>query len=186
MLGVWVGLLSFFAAAWFLARLGRTSAPVDAILRRIPLVGKARRDVAMERFTQVFEIFLLAGRTMSESLTGAASASGSGLIRAAGKRGAAIVAAGDPLAHALLASPEAFPDDFTRGMIVAEESGVLDRELAEWGRYYSESAGEAMEQLAEWAPKLFYWGILLFVGALIIRAGLAYRDLIEGLLNFGG
>jgi hypothetical protein len=65
-------------------------------------------------------------------------------------------------------------------------SGVLDRELAEWGRYYSESAGEAMEQLAEWAPKLFYWGILLFVGALIIRAGLAYRDLIEGLLNLGG
>jgi len=186
MLGVWVGLLLFFAAAWFLARLGRTSAPVDAILRRIPLVGKARRDVAMERFTQVFEIFLLAGRTMSESLSGAASASCSGLIGAAGKRGAAIVAAGDPLAHALLASPEAFPDDFTRGMIVAEESGVLDRELAEWGRYYSESAGEAMEQLAEWAPKLFYWGILLFVGALIIRAALAYRDLIEGLLNLGG
>jgi type IV pilus assembly protein PilC len=186
MLGVWVVLLAFLFIAWAFARLGRTSAAMDRLLRWIPLLGKARRDVAMERFSQVFEIFLLAGRTMSESLSGAARASGSGLIRDAGIRGASIVAAGDPLAHALLESPEAFPDDFTRGMIVAEESGVLDRELAEWGRYYSESAAEAMDQLAEWAPKLFYWAILVLVGGLIIRAALAYRDLIEGLLNFGG
>lgn len=185
LLGLWVALLVFLAVAWLLARLGRTSTLVDAILWRIPIVGTARRGVAMERFTQVFEIFLLAGRTMSESLSGAARASGSGLLLAAGERGEAIVAAGDPLARALLASPEAFPDDFTRGMIVAEESGVLDRELAEWGRHYSESAGEAMARLAEWTPKLFYWGVLFFVGALIIRAALAYRDLIEGLLNFG-
>ena len=186
MLGVWGVLLAFLFIAWAFARLGRTSAVVDRLLRWIPLLGKARRDVAMERFSQVFEIFLLAGRTMSESLSGAARASGSGLIRDAGIRGSSIVAAGDPLAHALLESPEAFPDDFTRGMIVAEESGVLDRELAEWGRYYSESAAEAMDQLAEWAPKLFYWAILVLVGGLIIRAALAYRDLIEGLLNFGG
>jgi hypothetical protein len=71
-------------------------------------------------------------------------------------------------------------------MAAAEESGQLDRELAEWGRYYSESAGEAMDLLAEWAPKLFYWGILLLVAAMIIRAAMAYRDLIEGLLNIGG
>jgi type II secretory pathway component PulF len=186
MLAVWGVLLAVILLGWLLTRLGRRSAAVDRLLRLVPLLGSVRLFVSMERFTQVFEIFLLAGRTMSESLSGAARASGSGLIRAAGKRGAAIVAAGDPLAHALLESPEAFPDDFTRGMIVAEESGVLDRELAEWGRYYSESAGEAMEQLAEWAPKLFYWGILILVGALIVRAGFAYRDLLESIINLEG
>jgi hypothetical protein len=71
-------------------------------------------------------------------------------------------------------------------MTAAEESGQLDRELAEWGRFYSESAGEAMDSLAEWTPKLFYWGILLFVATLIVRSALAYRDLIESLLNLGG
>lgn len=168
----------------FLLRLGRTSGPVDAILGRVPLLGRARRAVAMERFSQVFEIFLLAGKKMSDALDGAGRASGSGLLREAGTRGAAIVAAGDPLAAALHASPAAFPDDFSRGMAVAEESGQLDRELAEWGRYYAESAAEAMELLAEWTPKLIYWGMLLLVAAMIIRAALAYRDLLEGLLNF--
>lgn len=168
----------------FLIRLGRSSGLVDGILSRVPLLGRARRAVAMERFSQVFEIFLLAGKKMSDALDGAGRAAGSGLIREAGVRGAAIVAGGDPLAVALYASPRAFPDDFSRGMAAAEESGQLDRELAEWGRYYAESAAEAMELLGEWTPKLFYWGILLLVAAMIIRAGIAYRDLLEGLLNF--
>lgn len=52
---------------------------------------------------------------------------------------------------------------------------------------YSESAAEAMDQLAkEWTPKLFYWAILLLVAALIIRAAMAYKGLIENLLNVGG
>ncbi|MEM9016634.1 MAG: hypothetical protein AAGC68_06445, partial [Verrucomicrobiota bacterium] len=80
-------------------------------------------------------------------------------------------------------APAAFPSDFARGMDAAEESGQLDRELHEWSRFYSETAGEAMDHLAEWTPKLFYWGILLFVGFLVVRAGLAYRDLISNLLN---
>ena len=186
MLAVWGGVLAVIFLAWLLNRLGRTSALVDAVLRRVPLLGKARRAVAMERFTQVFEIFLLAGRKMSDSLAGAARASGSGLIRSAGERGEKIVAAGELLARALFGAPEAFPDDFSRGMAAAEESGQLDRELAEWSRFYSDSAAEAMEQLGEWTPRLFYWGVLFLVAWLIIRAAFAYKDLIQNLLNFGG
>ncbi len=185
MLAAWGGLLLVLVAAWMLHRLGRRSAMVDALLRRVPLLGRARRATAMERFTQVFEIFLLAGRKMDDSLDGAARASGSGLIREAGRRGAAVVASGEPLAVALRRGRGAFPGDFVRGMTVAEESGQLDRELAEWGRFYGESAAEAMERLAEWTPKLFYWGVLLLVAWLILRAAFAYRDLLEGLLNLG-
>lgn len=185
MLAAWGGLLLVFVVAWMLHRLGRRSAIVDALLRRVPLLGRARRATAMERFTQVFEIFLLAGKKMDDSLDGAARASGSGLIREAGRRGAAVVASGEPLAVALRRGRGAFPGDFVRGMTVAEESGQLDRELAEWGRFYGESAAEAMERLAEWTPKLFYWGVLLLVAWLILRAAFAYRDLIEGLLNLG-
>lgn len=186
MLAAYLLVILGIIAIVFLNRLSRTSGPIDAILGRIPLVGRARRAVAMERFSQVFEIFLLAGKKMSDALDGAGRASGSGLIREAGERGASLIVAGDPLAVALYASPAAFPDDFLRGIAAAEESGQLDRELAEWGRFYSESAAEAMDQLAEWAPKLFYWGVLLLVATMIIRAAMAYRDLIEGLINFGG
>lgn len=186
MLWIWLGMLLVGGGFVLLLRLGRVSPAVDAALGWVPWLGKARRALAMERFAQVFEIFLLAGRTMSASLDGAARASGSGLLRDAGQKGAAIVAGGDLLAVALVAGGRAYPGEFVRGMTAAEEAGQLDRELAEWGNYYSETAAEAMESLAEWTPKLFYWGILLFVATLIVRSALAYRELIESLLNFEG
>lgn len=150
---------------------------IDAVLRRIPLIGRARRAVAMERFSQVFEIFLLAGKKMSDCLAGAGKASGSGLIYEASREGEKIIIGGDLLVSALNAAPAAFPDDFVRGMGAAEEAGALDRELAEWGRFYADESADAMEQLVIWAPKLFYWGILIVVAWMIIRAGIAYRDL---------
>ncbi|MDF1823482.1 MAG: type II secretion system F family protein [Verrucomicrobiales bacterium] len=183
MLIAYVIISLIFLAAKFLAGMARTSALIDGLLNTVPLLGKARRAVAMERFSQVFEIFLQSGKKMSDSLAGAGAASGSGLIRTASRRGAKIVAEGNPLATALYSARSAFPNDFARGMDSAEQSGQLDRELAEWGRFYSDSAKEAMEQLAEWTPKLFYWGILILVGFLIIRAGLAYRDLLQNLIN---
>ena len=141
-----------------LVKMARRSAAADSLLNGLPLFGKARKAIAMERFTKVFEIFLLAGKKMSDSLDGAGKASGSGVIREASSVGSEIVSEGDPLSSALFSAPHAFPNDFSRGMAAAEESGQLDRELAEWSRFYSDSAGEAMDQVAEWAPKLFLLG----------------------------
>lgn len=186
MLVVYLLVALCFVIAAILNRTGRTSGFIDSLLCRVPILGRARRAVAMERFSQVFEIFLLAGKKMSDSLEGAGRASGSGLIREGSEEGAKIVAGGDLLAVALYSAPGAFPHDFSRGVAAAEESGQLDKELAEWGRFYSESAAEAMDQLAEWTPRLFYWAILLLVAGLIIRVALTYRDLLERLLEIGG
>jgi type II secretory pathway component PulF len=186
MLLVYLIIALCIAGFLFLTKAARTSSGIDRFLGMIPLVGKARRSVAMERFSQVFEIFLLSGKKMSDSLDGAGRASGSGMILHGASKGAGIVAGGDPLATAIYASPQAFPRDFARGIAAAEESGQLDRELGEWGRFYSDSAAEAMDQLAEWTPKLFYWGILLLVAALIIRSALAYFGMIQNLLDFEG
>ncbi len=176
---VLVGILLFA----FLLRQARSSPGIDRLLRAIPILGEARRSVAMERFSQVFEIFLMAGAKMSEALASAGRASGSGLIWKASQAGARRVASGDLLASAINAFPGVFPADFSKGIAVAEESGQLDREMAEWGRYYYEAAAEAMERLGEWTPRLFYWAILLFVAVLIVRAGLAYRDLLMNLIE---
>lgn len=173
----------FIAWSILLVRLGRRSGAIDQFLNRLPLVGKARKAAAMERFSQVFEIFLLSGKKISDSLRGAGKASASGLLQEASERGARLAEEGESLSNAIYASPNAFPDDFSRGISAAEESGQLDRELKEWSRLYSENSREAMEQLAEWTPKLFYWGVLLFVAFLIIRAAIAYRDLLLNLLN---
>ena len=179
----YLGVALLLAWSVLLVRLARRSAVTDQFLNRIPLIGKARRSAAMERFTQVFEIFLLAGKKISDALRGAGKASASGVLHEASERGARLAEEGESLSSALNASPYAFPDDFSRGIMAAEESGQLDRELAEWSRLYSENTKEAMEQVAEWAPKLFYWAVLFFVAFLIIRSAIAYRDLLMNLLN---
>lgn len=166
-----------------LVRIARRSAAVDRFLNRIPLVGKARQSAAMERFTQVFEIFLLAGKKISDALRGAGKASASGLIYEASERGARLAEEGESLSNAMYASSNSFPDDFLRGLTVAEESGQLDRELAEWSRFYSENTKEAMERVAEWTPRIFYWGVLFLVGYLIVRAAFSYRDLLMNLIE---
>ena len=168
----------------FLFKMAKTSSKVDAVLNRIPLLGKARRFVALERFCQVFEIFLLSGLKMSDSLMGAGKASGSGLLLEAAKKGEKSIANGSGIADVFFEVPGAFPNDFARGVAAAEESGHLDKELNQWGRFYSETAGEAMDQIAEWTPKVFYWLVLIFVGYMIIRAGLAYQEVLNSFLDF--
>ncbi len=187
--GMWIlagyiGVLVIFGFVVFLFKRAKTSAVVDQFLNYLPLIGKARRFVALERFCQVFEIFLLSGLKMSDSLIGAGKASGSGLIRLASENGAQKITESSSLAETIFASPRAFPNDFARGIATAEESGHLDTELGQWGRYYSESAGEAMEQVAVWAPKLFYWLVLVLVGFMIIRAGMAYMNVFQNLSEY--
>lgn len=167
---------------FWLSRLARRSPAADRLLGRVPFWGKARRFEAMERFCRVFEIFLLAGGKMSGALDGAGRASGSGAVAAAASHGARTIEEGGTLSEALFAHPGAFPNDFARGTAAAEEAGALDEEMRRWGDFYAESAAEAMESLAEWTPRIFYWLTLAIMAFLIIRVGLAYRDLILRLL----
>lgn len=186
LLGLWLAILIIALLSRFVLRMGSQSAGIDAFLCRLPLLGAARKALAMERYTEVFEIYLLAGRTMSDSFAGAGRASGSGTIRSGVETGKSALAAGESLADVLALAGSTFPKDFVRGITIAEESGQLDRELAEWSHFYAESVVEAMNRLGEWLPKLFYWFTLLVVAALIVRAAIAYRDLISGLLDFSG
>lgn len=186
LLGLWLAILIIALLSRFVLRMGSQSAGIDTFLCRLPLLGPARKALAMERYTEVFEIYLLAGRTMSDSFAGAGRASGSGTIRSGIETGKSALAAGKSLAEVLALAGSTFPKDFVRGMTIAEQSGQLDRELAEWSRFYAESVVEAMNRLGEWLPKLFYWFTLLVVAALIVRAAMAYRDLISGLLDFSG
>ncbi|MAS92375.1 MAG: hypothetical protein CMO55_04195 [Verrucomicrobiales bacterium] len=186
LLGMYALVALIVIAAVVFGKLARTSGAIDSLLNLVPLLGKTRKAIAMERFTQVFSIFLQAGRKMSDSLLGAGKSSGSGLLREASENGAQMILQGDQLATAIHSAPSAFPNNFARGIAAAEESGQLDRELDEWAKFYSESAEESMDRLADWTPKLFYWAILIYVAVLIVRSAMAYRDLLMKLLDFGG
>ena len=84
----------------------------------------------------------------------------------------------------MAAHPDPFPADFQRSIANAELAGVLDEDFQRWADYYRQTAGEAVARLAEWSPRLFYWGVLIFVALVVIRMAMAYRGLLEGYLDW--
>ena len=153
---------------------------VDRMLNRIPYLGSARRNMAMARFTKVYHTCLLAGLPMRETVATAAKVSGSGMIRAAGRRLAATLDHGGPLGPEFIACG-AFPGAFARSYATAEESGALDGDLARWSLFYQDEASRATRALSVAIPKLFYALMVAFVVWKVIGFWSGYYGMIEDL-----
>ncbi|OYV06130.1 MAG: hypothetical protein CFE26_07960 [Verrucomicrobiales bacterium VVV1] len=145
-----------------LLKAATTSAAVDGFINRIPLLGKARRDLALARFTRVYHTCLLAGLPMQETAASSVNASQSGLIREAGQQLAATLKIGDKLGPVFIASP-AFPNAFARSYATAEESGMLDKDLARWSDLFQQDALRGAKRVSGAIPKIFYALVVIFV-----------------------
>lgn len=154
---------------------GATSALVDGLLRRIPLVGKIRRAFATSRFCVTYEMQLDAGINVINALGTAQRASMSGLIRAAVNRSIPEVRNGSQVGP-LLAASGAFPEPMTRAMCIGEQTGELDKELARMADEYREEALSRLETLSEWVPRLIYISIVVYVGYTIVKLYLGYMS----------
>ena len=169
-----VALIVFYVIAFFIFILIRAlinAAPdnvkIDGFLQRIPLVGKARQNMAMARFCKVYHSCLLAGITMSETAQVASSASQSGLIRAAGGNLVKTAQAGNALGPQFMAE-DAFPKTFSRSYTTGEEAGTLDKDLARWATFFQTEAETSAKVLSVLIPKVLYFLILGFVGWKIV------------------
>ena len=138
----------------------------------------------MSRFCEVFHMALRSGQKIDKCLVYAGGSSTSGLILKASHKGAETVRKGDTLAGALQAFPRTFPGEFARSIANAELAGVLDEDFSRWTEYYRNSAVDSVERLAEWAPRLFYWAVLLVVGTIVVRMGMAYAGMLQGMLQW--
>jgi type II secretory pathway component PulF len=150
--------------AWFgwgfLSEKAVSSAAVDALLNKLPLVGKVRRHWALARFTQVFHAGLLAAMRMTHITRMAGEASQSGTFREGAERAAIRIEKGSPLAVGLREA-RAFPRMFVDSVATAEEVGSVDHEMLRWANAEAELAGEATQRAATWMPKV---GYILVVG----------------------
>jgi type II secretory pathway component PulF len=156
------------------------NAAIDRLLHRLPVIGRARRAMAMARFTKVYHIGLLAGLSMRETVESASVASQSGILREAG-RGLL-----DALKEGGALGPEfvkcgAFPPAFARSYATAEEAGGLDKDLARWSNLYHEDAVRSVKSASNIVSKAVYFLVLLFVAATIIRIYSGYFDMIESI-----
>jgi type II secretory pathway component PulF len=162
LLALYVGLALVALGVRAILKAAPASAAVDGWLNRLPVVGNARRSMAMARFTKVYHTGLLAGLTMKETVESALVASNSGTIRAAGGGLLATAKEGGALGPRFLES-KAFPAAFARSYATAEEAGGLDHDIERWSRVYQDEAARGAKLLAAAIPKVCYGLVMIFV-----------------------
>ncbi len=140
---------------------------VDRLLRRLPGIGNARRNLAMARFCKVYHSCVLAGISMNETALLASEASHSGVIREAGANLVKAAKAGAALGPQFMAD-EAFPKAFARSYLTGEEAGTLDTDLARWSKVFQDNAESSAKTMSVMLPKVMYFLILGFVAWKII------------------
>jgi type II secretory pathway component PulF len=152
---------------------GAKSPMVDWLLHRVPFAGKIRRSFALARFCSTYDMQLEAGVNVMDSLEAAGLASRSGLIRGAVAQAVPGIRMGSQVGTQL-AQSVAFPESFTRTVIVAEETGELDKALGRLTSQYQGDALEALTAFSEWVPRLVYGAVAVYVAWNVIQFWIGY------------
>ncbi len=148
----------------------------ESICRPVPVLGKARRELALARLASALEALLSAGVTIIQAWEMAASASGSPTLRRTVLAWRPLVEAGQTPAEVVNASRE-FPTLFANHYATGELSGKLDEALRGLHQYFQEEGSRKLHSLARWTPKVIYLGIMLMIAYRVVSWWAGYfRD----------
>ncbi len=167
LLGAYAIAFVLFIGIRALLHAARENPAIDRVIRRIPLLGKARNDMAMAGFCKVYHTCLLAGLPMTQTLQMAADSSQSGMIRDAAGRLQNTLSEGRPLGPQMVAEP-AFPKAFARSYSTGESAGTLDKDLANWANLFQIDAEKGARTLASIIPRILYFLVLIYVAWRIV------------------
>jgi type II secretory pathway component PulF len=156
---------------------------LEKIVRGIPILGRARRELALARLAAALEALLNAGVNMIEAWELAASASGSPALRRTVWKWRPRLQAGETPAEALRRS-RPFPELFANMYHTGEISGQLDETLHRLHVLYQDSAAQKFRALAEWTPRLVYLAVALMIARWIVSFYVGYFGRISDALNF--
>ncbi|HWQ90478.1 MAG TPA: type II secretion system F family protein [Clostridia bacterium] len=138
---------------------------MEKLTSLIPVLGTARRSLAIARLSMALESLLNAGVTIIEAWELAGNASGSPALRRAILAWRPLVDSGNTPAEVVTASGK-FPDLFVGQYSAGEISGSLTETLARLHRYYQEEGSRKLHAFARWTPHAIY---LLIVFAIAYR-----------------
>ena len=156
----------------------RWRAFIEALLHPVPVLGRARRELALGRLAAALEALLSAGVTIIEAWELAATASGSPALRRTVLGWRPQVNAGQTPAEAIHASGR-FPDLFASQYATGEVSGQLDDTLRRLRGYYQEEGSRKLHAVARWLPRFVYLCVVLLIAYQIIRFYTGYFNQIR-------
>jgi type II secretory pathway component PulF len=156
---------------------------VESFARRIPLFGKARRNLALARLASALESLISAGVSIIEAWELAANASGSPALRRAVLSWKPQLHSGVTPAEVVRESSE-FPELFANLYHTGEVTGSLDDALRRLHTFYQDEGERQLKAVAEWTPKLIYFGVAFMVAWQVIRFWTGYFNDIGKAINF--
>jgi type II secretory pathway component PulF len=177
-----------YAGAFFLmyacqGRRGeRWRSVIENILRPVPFLGAARRDLALARLAAALEALLNAGVGIIGAWELAAAASGSPSVRRAVQTWKVPLEAGATPAQLVSDAPQ-FPDIFRNLYHTGEVSGKLDETLGRLHVLFQQEGSRKMHMVSQWTPRLIYFGIVCYVGFRIIAFYMGYFHQIDQIMD---
>lgn len=152
---------------------------IEALLNPVPILGKARRSLALARLAAGLEALLSAGIPMLNAWPMAAAASGSPALQRGVDAWHPHLITGESPADQLTRTP-VFPEFFRNIYGTGEISGTIDDALKRLHAYYRDDATRKLRALSEWVPRLVYLGVVAMIAVHIIQFWTRYY---EGILN---
>ena len=161
----------------------RWRSALELLLHPIPILGAARRYLALSRLAGALEALLNAGVSIVEAWELAASASGSPALRRIVHSWRPLVDAGQTPAEVLTASAQ-FPSLFVHQYHTGEISGKLDETLNRLHQYYQEEGTRKLRAVAQWTPRIVYLFIVLAIAVKIVQFWSGYFNNIRQIGGF--
>ncbi len=184
-LGVLAPLYATFAAG-VLACQGRNGkrwrALLEAVLHRIPVLGAARRSLALARLANGLEALLNAGVGILEAWNLASAASGSPALEKAVSNWQPKLLTGDTPAEVLNRTPE-FPDMFKNLYYTGEISGQTDQTLRRLNTFYEEEGIRKINAFCKFLPRLLFLVVALGIAIHVVGFWKSYFDTINDVMK---
>jgi type IV pilus assembly protein PilC len=158
-------------------------AALEVILHPVPVLGAARRSLALARLAASLEALLSAGVTVIEAWEMAATASGSPVLRQTVLGWRPLVQGGETPAEVVRASGR-FPALFVNQYASGEISGKLDETLRRLRDYYQDEGTRKLHIFAQWTPRAVYLLIVLAIAYKVVSFYADYFKLISNVMNF--
>ncbi|MGH7951785.1 MAG: type II secretion system F family protein [Limisphaerales bacterium] len=158
-------------------------ARIESLLRPIPILGTARRFLALARLAAALEALISAGVNIVEAWNLAAAASGSPALRQIVESWKPEIESGRTPAEVLNGSAK-FPEMFANLYSTGEVSGQLDDALRRLYRHYNDEGTRKLQAFAQWSPRLVYLIVVVIIAYKVIQFYTGYFNQVNAMSHF--
>ena len=158
-------------------------ARIESFIHPIPILGTARRFLALARLAAALEALINAGVNIVQAWDLAAAASGSPALRRAVENWKPQIEAGQTPAE-IIRDCRKFPEMFANLYASGEVSGKLDETLRRLGAHYQEEGTRKLYAFAQWTPRIVYVLVAGIIAYKVVNFYLGYFQQINDMSHF--